>query len=239
MADFFRYFPKVRGGSSTWSDGSPASTILINETFGVSSGTQNLDVPLLTNTNTLFAPTIVPQAVVVELPLLSNTNTLYAPTVVPGAVSVTLPLISSTNALFSPTVVPGAVVITTPLINSTTVLYSPSVSPQAVAIALPLIASSGQLYAPVIAPGAVALTLPLLNNVSVLYDPSISQIQVVRKKIVRNSRITKYAAIHSGVCVLIDINSKTKKGKEYLSPVSTVFSKSSKITIKKTLQSLL
>lgn len=36
MAPFFRGFPKVRGGSALWSDGSPASALLINETFGAS-----------------------------------------------------------------------------------------------------------------------------------------------------------------------------------------------------------
>lgn len=239
MANFYRYFPKVRGGSSTWTDGSPASDIIITETFGVSVGTLNVDLPLLTNTNTFFAQTVIPGAVDVTIPLFTNTNNIYSPTIAPEAVSVTLPLISSTNNLFAPSIVPGAVAITTPLINSTGVLYSPSVYVQAVTVVLPLLASTGQIYAPTIAPGSVSVSLPLFSNISTIYPPSLSQGTVIREKIVRNSRITKYYVVHSGVSVLVNVNSKTKTSKEYASPVASVVSENSKITIKKTLQSLL
>lgn len=239
MDNFYRYFPKVRGGSSIWSDGSPAGNIIITETFGAPVGTLNVDLPLLTNTSTFFAPTIVPGAVDVSIPLFSNTNTLYSPTISPGAVAVTLPLINSTNNLFAPIVAPGAVNITTPLLASTTVIYSHTVSPQAVSIALPLIASGVHIYSPVIAPGSVNLTMPLYTNTSIIYEPRVTQGQSNRIRIVRNSRITKYAVMQSGVFVLMDLNSKTKKVVRHSSTVSTEVSRTSKITIKKTLQSLL
>lgn len=34
MDKFYRYFPKIRGGSSLWTENTPASQLLLNETLG-------------------------------------------------------------------------------------------------------------------------------------------------------------------------------------------------------------
>lgn len=127
MVEFYRAFPKIRGGSAIWSDGSPAETILDNDTFGSSVPAQDLIIPLLSNSNTLFEPTLIPQAVTIQLPLLSNSNTLYDATLVPGPVNIQIPLFTNSDSLFSPTIVPVQS-IQLPLFSNSDSLYAPSLS---------------------------------------------------------------------------------------------------------------
>lgn len=56
MDKLFRYFPKVRGGSSRWVDQSPASVILNNEFFGP----QDQSISLETGTGALTVNSFVP-----------------------------------------------------------------------------------------------------------------------------------------------------------------------------------
>jgi hypothetical protein len=139
----------------------------------VASSTPTLVLPLLTNSNTLYPPTLVPQAVTITLPLLANTNTLYAPTLAPQAVNLTLPLLTNVNTLYAPTLQAGAASITLPLLANTNTLYPPTLAPQAVSITLPLLSNANTLYAPTLAPQAVNITLPLLVNTSALYAPEL------------------------------------------------------------------
>jgi hypothetical protein len=139
-------------------------------------GSVNITTPLLTNVSVLYEPTLVPQAVSTELPLFTNSSTLYAPTVTQSSPSQTteLPLFSNSSTLYAPTLVVGSVNTELPLFSNSSTLYSPTVTTGAVTTTLPLFSNSSTLYEPTVAPGSVNTTLPLLTNTSTLYEPTIA-----------------------------------------------------------------
>jgi len=102
MDNFFRYFPKLRGGSELWSNNTPASDVLINGTFGAAP--QDLTAPLLSNSNTVYAPTITAGAVTVTAGLLENVSILYSPSIQAGAVTLNCPLLLNTSIFYPPNI---------------------------------------------------------------------------------------------------------------------------------------
>lgn len=76
-ADFTAALADTSGNGRDWTRSGTDSSIVADPPFG---GGQTVTAPLLTNTSTLYAPTVV-QGVVVLPPLLANTSVLYGPTV--------------------------------------------------------------------------------------------------------------------------------------------------------------
>lgn len=156
----------------------------------IAPGAVNLIVPLLTNSNTLYSPTLTPGAVNLTTPLLTNANTFYSSILTPGAVNLTLPLLTNTNSLYAPTVTPGAVALTVPLLSNSNTLYPSALG---LSVTLPLLTNSNTLYPPTVAPGAVGLTVPLLSNNSTLYAPTITTDEVTISPPLLTNNNTLYA----------------------------------------------
>lgn len=168
------------GGSDVW-DNDLAGELLLQDYFSQASFSQTLDLPLITDSDTLYAPTvalvqslvlphitdgdslytptIVPPVAVLTLPFISNTNTLNTPTVVLPALEIVLPTISSRD-LYPPTVTTETS-LTLPIINNESVLYEPSVD---FVVTLPFIASIEDLYPPTLEVQATTISLPFLIN---------------------------------------------------------------------------
>jgi hypothetical protein len=90
-----------------------------------------LDVPHISSSTTLFAPSLsVPT---IDVPAIAASTSLFTPTLTTPVV--TLPLIPDGSVLYTPTLVPQEIVV--PFITSTTTLYAPSVggAPEGVQIA--------------------------------------------------------------------------------------------------------
>lgn len=104
------------------------------------------------------------------MPLLTNANTLYVPTITTGPVSISPPLITNTSVLYTPSIFQ---LLTTPLIASTNVLYPPSLTVGPVTVTMPLLTNSNTLYTPTVTRGPVSVAPPLLTNTNVLYAPSL------------------------------------------------------------------
>jgi hypothetical protein len=159
-------------------------------------GGQTLSPPLLTNTSTLYGPTVVRGAVTVAPPLLTNTSTLYGPTVVRGAVTLQPPLLTNTSTLYAPTVTQGPVTLLPPLLTNTSTLYAPTVLRGAVTLQPPLLTNTSTLYAPTVTAGAV-LQPPLLTNTSVLYAPTVQARYTLSPPLLTNTS-TLYAPTVAG-----------------------------------------
>jgi hypothetical protein len=136
-------------------------------TDGGGAASQDVDVPLLTNTSTLYAPTISAGVVSLVVPLLTNTSTLHNPTL---SQNVTLPLLTNTQTFFNPTLAQN---IVAPVVVNTSTLYTPTIIPDAVSLTVPLLENANALYAPSIVTGAVELGVPLLDSTSTLFAPVI------------------------------------------------------------------
>jgi len=123
-----------------------------------------LILPLLTNTSTLYEPTVIPEQLVVipllsnsntfydfvlglegELPSLTNINNLYAPSV---QFVVDLPSLTNTNTLYAPTV--ASFTVTMPIIVNTSVLHAMTSSNAPTFLELPTIESQVQLHSPAV-----------------------------------------------------------------------------------------
>lgn len=107
--------------------------------------------PLLTNTSTLYAPTVI-QAL--QPPLLTNTSVLYAPVV--GENALYPPLLTNTSALFAPTVGTDTTLYP-PLLSNVSVLYAPTVIHT---LQPPLLTNTSVLYAPTVTGGVDTFTGP-------------------------------------------------------------------------------
>lgn len=93
--------------------------------YTTGGGAQSVTPNLLSNTSTVYSPTVSPQAATVAPNLLTNTNTLYNPVVSAGGTNIVPDLITSTNNFFSPTVSPQSVTVAPDLLTNTNAFYSP------------------------------------------------------------------------------------------------------------------
>lgn len=134
------------------------------------AGLINLQVPLFSNSNTLYEPTLVPGSVTVTFPLQTNTSTLYEPSVF-AEQNIDIPLITSVATLYDPVLVPEQL-LTVPLLSSSAVLYEPSVS-QGQTLSVSFISSTGDLYVPSVTPAAVQLQIPVIGSESDLFSPEL------------------------------------------------------------------
>lgn len=137
-------------------------------------GSQNLTVPLLTRSKTLYTPVVTRGSVSVLPPLLTRSKTVYAATVMPGAVNVLPPLLTRSKTLYAPVVTQGGVTLQPPLLTRSKTLYAPTVAPGSVTISPGLLTRSKTVFAPVVSPGGVTISPPLLTRAKTLYSPTIS-----------------------------------------------------------------
>lgn len=127
-----------------------------------------LILPLLSNTNTLYTPIV---ASPVGLPYLENNNTFYVHTLAHNA---ELPLITNTSQLYEPRV---AFLLKPPLLNNVNTFYALEANHY---ITLAFIPSSSVLYPPQSELTPQELIVPLLSNKNQLYAPY----QAKRQKLV-------------------------------------------------------
>jgi len=96
------------------------------------TGAQTVTLNLLSNTSTVYNPTVVPGEVFISLNQIASTTTVYNPTVVqPGSSqTITLDLLSNASTVYNPTVIQpgGAQTITLDLLASITQVFDPTVS---------------------------------------------------------------------------------------------------------------
>jgi hypothetical protein len=162
---------------------------------------QSVTPNLLTNTSTLYSPTVTPGAVTVAPALLTNAQTFHAPTLTTGAVTVAPNLHTNSSTIYSPvvtqdggpqfvapalltnaqtfpaaTVTPGAVSVQPALLTNTSTFYAPTVT-SAATVAANLLTNTSTLYSPTVTlgtPGAQSITPSLLTNAQVFYSPTVS-----------------------------------------------------------------
>lgn len=78
---------------------SPNGSIVFQ--FGTGSTNQVVDLPLLTNSSTIYVPTVEVGTVTMAAPLLTNTNTIYSPEI---SMALSAPLLTNTNVLYAPAI---------------------------------------------------------------------------------------------------------------------------------------
>lgn len=113
-----------------------------------------LDVPQITLTTTVNAPTVTLGAVTLTVPQITVTTTVTAPAITLGAVSIAVPQIEPTTTVNPPTVTLGAVSLVVPQITPTTTVTAPTVTISGTAtITVPQIAPTTTVTAPTITTG--------------------------------------------------------------------------------------
>lgn len=122
-------------------------------------GSQTLSPSLVTNTSTLYAPTVTPGAVTLSPPALSDADTLYAPTVTVGGVTLSPPALASGTTLYAPVVSQGGIIVAPPLVSDGDTLYAPTVTPGPVSVLPPALASGTTLYAPTVSTSSYGVRL--------------------------------------------------------------------------------
>lgn len=158
----------------------------------VKASSQTVNIPLLSNTNTLYAFTVgLSYAVTMPLhtntntlyaftvqwdqpvtvPLLTNNNTLYAFDVLPRY-NVNVPLLSNTNTLYAFTVA-NRYDVNVPLYTNTNTLYAFSVT-STQTVNVPLLTNNNTLYA-FNALAKYAVNIPLLTNANSLYAFGVTE----------------------------------------------------------------
>ena len=143
---------------------------------GGSSGL-TITPPLLTNSSTLYTPTVSAGGSVVQAPLLTNTSGLFSPTLNPGAVQVAPPLLPSENAFFAPVVSAGGSVVQVPLLTNSSNVFAPTLAAGNVNIAPPVFSNVSVLFEPSVAnTGPQTIVAGLFTNTSTLYAPSIGEV---------------------------------------------------------------
>lgn len=183
-------FRQTTVGNDPW----VAFTVALSPSGG-GPAAQDLTLPAISDSDTLYGPSVSPGAVSVTLPAISDgdtlhapsaaatygvtlpqisdEDTLYGPVLAPGAVGATLPHIGSVSSLLAPTVAPGAVSVTLPLLASSSTLSAPSVA-AVYGLTLPALTDGDTVTAPSVAPGAVGLVLPQISDGDTLHGPTVS-----------------------------------------------------------------
>lgn len=92
------------------------------------AGSQTVTLNLLSNSSTVYNPTVVPGSVTIALNQIASTTTVYTPIVLPGGVTINLNQIASTTTVYNPTVVQpgGAQTVTLLQLESTAQVFLPT-----------------------------------------------------------------------------------------------------------------
>lgn len=178
----------VTGGSSSTSDSWVGATIALRPGAAV----QNLDPPLLTNSQTFHAPTVsasytlspslltngqtfhaptVTSAVTLSPPLVTNAQTFYSPSI-SQTTTLAPPLLDSSASVFAPTVAPGAVTLSPSLLTSAASIFAPTVT-SSLTLFPPVLDTSATIHVPTVT-SSYALTAPLLTNSQTFYAPTVA-----------------------------------------------------------------
>jgi hypothetical protein len=136
-------------------------------------GAQNVTLPFITETETVYQPTVDPVSVDVVLPFVSETETVYQPTVTYGAQTVTLSFITETETVYQPSITLGAVTVTLSFISETETVYQPLIQQGLQDVVLPFVAETETVYSPAITLGAVTIVLPLVATAEAVYAPRV------------------------------------------------------------------
>jgi hypothetical protein len=145
------------------------------ELYGVGAAVpdpQTLDLPLLSDADTLFAPTLI-QNQPLALPLLDDPDILFGPALAANQ-PLALPLLTDADILFAPTVSPDQA-LALPLLDDPDLLFSPSLGAIAPvsSLLLPLLADPDVLFGPTLVPGGSIIVPPLLDEADVLFGPVV------------------------------------------------------------------
>ncbi len=111
----------AQGGNNTVSEDIKWDDLDITS---LAPATQTMTLPLVTNTPSLFDPSVTPPPQAPVLPLVTSGQTLFAPTVALNLLAV-IPLIAAPPTVFTPTVVPYGYAVL-PLLTSGQTVFSPS-----------------------------------------------------------------------------------------------------------------
>jgi hypothetical protein len=136
-------------------------------------GAQNVTLPFVTETETVYQPAVDPVSVDVTLPFVSETETVYQPSITPGAQSVTLTFITETETVYQPSITLGAVTVTLSFVSETETVYQPSIQPVLQEVTLSFVAETETVYSPSITLGAVTVVLPLVATAAAVYTPRV------------------------------------------------------------------
>lgn len=148
------------------------STVYAPTVENVASG-QTVNPSLVTNTNTLYDPNVT-STVTASPSLHTNTSTVYAPTVTPGGVTASPSLVTNSSTLYAPTVTPGAVTASPALHTNTSDVFVPTLTPGVVTVAPALLTNVSTPYAPTITTGVVTVNPALVTNTPTVYLPNVS-----------------------------------------------------------------
>lgn len=134
---------------------------------------QSLSPSLLTDSDTLYAPTVTVGAVTLSPSLLTDSDTFYGPTV-KGFNLLSPSLLTDGDTLYAPTVAP-ITVISPSLFTNTSTLYAPVVTVGGLTLAPPLLTDGDTFYGPTVLPGPKFLVQgTFLTDADSFYGPTIT-----------------------------------------------------------------
>ncbi len=162
-------------GTRTQTQGSsdPYSARLIAIKPAAGGGSQTITPSLLTNTETIYSPTVSRGAISVVPSLLTDPDTLYAPVVTRGALTVTPGLLTDPDTLYGPVATMGAISAVPALLTNAQTFYGPVVAAGSITIAPGLLTNTPTLFSPTASLGALAVTPNLLTNSETFYGPVV------------------------------------------------------------------
>lgn len=145
---------------------------------------QDIRPPLLSDGDTLYAPSIV-RANVILAPLLSDGDTFYSPVIVNSA-SLSPPILTNTQTFYGPKI---NLRLVSGWVNNTNSIYGPVVSGNTL-IVVPALTNAQTFYGPQLNLKVVA---PLLSDGDTLYGPvlSLNTGQIVNAPLLSNT-VTLY-----------------------------------------------
>jgi hypothetical protein len=134
------------------------------------SGAQNVTLPFVSETETVYQPTVDPVSVDVTLPFVSETETVYQPSL---TLSATLPFVAETETVYQPSITLGAVTVTLSFVSETETVYQPSIQQGLQEVTLSFVTETETVYSPSITLGSVTVVLPLVATAAAVYSPRV------------------------------------------------------------------
>jgi len=141
----------------------------------VTVGATTLSPSLVNIGNTVYNPTIINRQVL-EPSLLTDVDTVYNVTVTTGAVSLSPSLVTDGDTIYEPTVsqtIPSQT-LTPSLVSDGDTLYAPAVTRGAVTLSPTLVSNSQTFYGPTVSVGAVTLSPTLVSDGDTFYNATVT-----------------------------------------------------------------
>lgn len=141
----------------------------------VTVGAVTLSPSLVNLGNTVYNPTIINRQIL-EPSLLTDGDTVYNVTVTTGAVTLSPSLVTDGDTIYEPTVSQAtpAQTLTPSLVSDGDTLYAPTVTTGAVTLSPTLVTNSQTFYGATVSVGAVTLSPTLLSDGDTVYNPTIT-----------------------------------------------------------------